>query len=179
MAVRELTQDLALPDGKLDYEEILVLVPHGPKAMFVDRVLVSKGRVLGRYLFDESRCEMFQDHFPSKPILMGVLMQEIIQQTAMAGLAIGYQIKFVRALGADRVRYYREVASGQTLLTVIDRIEQDRVSGREFTIHGMIYFAEEWEGFEDLCMMLASGAEDDLKPICEATLLATVIARPR
>ena len=108
--------------GPLDIEEIKRILPHRYPFLLVDRILeldTDKKTVTGikNVTFNEP---FFQGHFPTDPIMPGVLVVETMGQVAgvMACLANpaydpAYPPYFV---GLDKVRFRHPVRPGDTLL---------------------------------------------------------------
>lgn len=106
----------------LDIHRILKLLPHRYPILLVDRVLS----------FEKDKCiqalknvtinePFFQGHFPSRPVMPGVLMLEALAQTAAllsfesAGTEPG-EDTVVYFVGIDGARFKRVVEPGDQLL---------------------------------------------------------------
>lgn len=116
----------------LDIKEIFKIIPHRYPFLLVDRILeVETGqRIVGikNVTFNEG---FFQGHFPSRPVMPGVLICEAMAQ-AGAVLAHYSRVKpddrrvFVLT-GLDRVKFKRTVEPGDQL-----RLELTSLKRREF-----------------------------------------------
>jgi 3-hydroxyacyl-[acyl-carrier-protein] dehydratase len=110
------------PPLTMDIQEVMRRLPHRYPFLLVDRVLecVPKQsiRALKNVTFNEP---FFIGHFPSRPVMPGVLMLEALAQTAgiLAFVTAGVyptekqQIYFV---GIDKVRFRRPVVPGDQII---------------------------------------------------------------
>ncbi len=107
--------------GTIDFERIQQILPHRYPFLLIDRVLecVPGERVsaLKNVTINE---EFFQGHFPSLPIMPGVLILEALAQacgilaseTAQTSAAEGVILLFA---GIDKARFKRQVVPGDQL----------------------------------------------------------------
>lgn len=102
----------------LDRKQIEQILPHRDPFLLIDRVLEL---VPGEYAVAEKDIvaadEVFQGHFPGRPIFPGVLQLEAMAQTGAVAVlsqpeAQGKIVLFARA---DDVRFKRPVIPGDTL----------------------------------------------------------------
>lgn len=106
----------------LDIHRILKLLPHRYPILLVDRVLSfekdKRIQALKNVTINEP---FFQGHFPSRPVMPGVLMLEALAQTAAllsfesAGTEPG-EDTVVYFVGIDGARFKRVVEPGDQLL---------------------------------------------------------------
>ena len=68
---------------KLDYNQIIKLIPHRPPFLFVDTCeIIEKGKVgIAFKTFNDDEY-FFEGHFPDNPIVPGVVIVEAMAQTA-------------------------------------------------------------------------------------------------
>ena len=106
----------------LDIHRILKLLPHRYPILLVDRVLSFEKDKRIQALKNVSINEpFFQGHFPSRPVMPGVLMLEALAQTAAllsfesAGTEPG-EDTVVYFVGIDVARFKRVVEPGDQLL---------------------------------------------------------------
>jgi 3-hydroxyacyl-[acyl-carrier-protein] dehydratase len=106
----------------LDIHRILKLLPHRYPILLVDRVLSFEKDKRIQALKNVSINEpFFQGHFPSRPVMPGVLMLEALAQTAAllsfesAGTEPG-EDTVVYFVGIDGARFKRVVEPGDQLL---------------------------------------------------------------
>ncbi|MBI2941164.1 MAG: 3-hydroxyacyl-ACP dehydratase FabZ [Chloroflexi bacterium] len=99
--------------------EIMDLLPHRYPFLLVDRVIEvaedgKSGVALKNVTINES---FFQGHFPSRPIMPGVLIVEALAQAGAAILLRGTQRdgKLAVLAGIDGFRFRRPVVPGDTL----------------------------------------------------------------
>jgi 3-hydroxyacyl-[acyl-carrier-protein] dehydratase len=105
----------------LDIKEIVRLLPHRYPFLLVDRILAGEKdkKMIG--LKNVSMNEpFFQGHFPSDPIMPGVLILEGMAQ--VGGILAFYSIpemvgeKLIYFAGIDKVRFRRPVVPGDQLI---------------------------------------------------------------
>src|SRR5690606_2648938 len=72
--------ETTLPAGPLDVTEVMRILPHRYPFLLVDRVLEMRpGYIVGQKCVSVNE-PFFQGHFPSKPVMPGVLQIEAIAQ---------------------------------------------------------------------------------------------------
>jgi 3-hydroxyacyl-[acyl-carrier-protein] dehydratase len=113
----------------LDIKEIIRLVPHRYPFLLVDRILEGEKRKSLVGLKNVSMNEpFFQGHFPSEPIMPGVLILEGMAQ--VGGILAYYSIpemigeKLIYFAGIDKVRFRRTVVPGDQLIYEMKVIKQ-------------------------------------------------------
>ena len=105
----------------LDIKEILRLLPHRYPFLLVDRILEGeKGKNLVGLKNVSMNEPFFQGHFPTEPIMPGVLILEGMAQ--VGGILAFYSIpemigeKLIYFAGIDKVRFRRPVVPGDQLI---------------------------------------------------------------
>lgn len=105
----------------LDIKEIVRLLPHRFPFLLVDRILEGEKNKNMVGLKNVSMNEpFFQGHFPSDPIMPGVLILEGMAQ--VGGILAFYSIpemvgeKLIYFAGIDKVRFRRPVVPGDQLI---------------------------------------------------------------
>jgi len=105
----------------LDIKEILRLLPHRYPFLLVDRILDGeKGKNLVGLKNVSMNEPFFQGHFPTEPIMPGVLILEGMAQ--VGGILAFYSIpemigeKLIYFAGIDKVRFRRPVVPGDQLI---------------------------------------------------------------
>lgn len=105
----------------LDIKEIVQLLPHRYPFLLVDRILSGEKEKSMVGLKNVSMNEpFFQGHFPSDPIMPGVLILEGMAQ--VGGILAFYSIpemvgeKLIYFAGIDKVRFRRPVVPGDQLI---------------------------------------------------------------
>lgn len=124
-------------------EELKNLLPHRGPMLLLDEAEVIDGRAHGKKLIRDD-AYFLQGHFPEDPIVPGVILCEILAQSACVLLGDGASQK-VKTLftGLDNVRFRRSVRPGD-LFTTVCEIEKSK---------GPFYFAK-GSGYvgEELCV---------------------------
>lgn len=129
----------------LEISQILELLPHRPPFLFVDRVLDYEPYSFLTAVKNVSMNEpFFVGHFPSNPVMPGVIMLEALAQ---AGVILsnlsrqpkeGYDFLYFFA-GIDDVKFKHIVVPGDQLRLEVKSLSQKR----EFwKIHGEVYVGE-------------------------------------
>ena len=105
----------------LDINEIVRLLPHRYPFLLVDRILAGeKGKSMVGLKNVTMNEPYFQGHFPSNPIMPGVLILEGMAQ--VGGILAFYSIpemigeKLIYFAGIDKVRFRRPVVPGDQLI---------------------------------------------------------------
>jgi len=113
----------------LDIKEIIRLLPHRYPFLLVDRILEGeKGKSLVGLKNVSMNEPYFQGHFPSEPIMPGVLILEGMAQ--VGGLLAFYSIpemigeKLIYFAGIDKVRFRQTVVPGDQLIYEMKVIKQ-------------------------------------------------------
>ena len=127
----------------IDIHRILKLLPHRYPILLVDRVLEfekdKRIKALKNVTINEP---FFQGHFPSRPVMPGVLMLEALAQTAAllsfesAGTEPG-EDTVVYFVGIDGARFKRVVEPGDQLLLHAE-IERARAGIFKYKAWGMV-----------------------------------------
>ena len=102
----------------LTIEDIMAILPHRPPFLLVDRILEIEEGVRAVGIKNVTMNEpFFVGHFPSKPIMPGVLIVEAMAQVgAVAILRLPeFAGKLVYFAGIDAVRFKKPVVPGDTL----------------------------------------------------------------
>lgn len=116
----------------MDILAIREFLPHRYPFLLVDRVTsIEAGRKIVAYKNVTCNEEFFNGHFPAKPIMPGMLILEAMAQSAgILGFhttgkrpADGYIYLFV---GADNVRFKRQVVPGDQLVLEAEVVTQKR-----------------------------------------------------
>ena len=124
-------------ENQLDIHQIMRVLPHRYPFLLVDRIVeMEKGkRAVGikNVTMNEN---FFTGHFPSRPVMPGVLMVEAMAQTGGVLVLISgeHDGKLALFMAADNVKFRKVVSPGDQLVMEIDLI-RDRP--RTAMIHGV------------------------------------------
>lgn len=122
----------------LDITRIMKLLPHRYPFLLVDKIVDMKGDKsavgIKNVTYNE---EFFQGHFPTHPVMPGVLLIEGMAQTAgalcVANLEENYEPSLVYFMAIDRARFRRPVMPGDTVYYHMEKI---RNRGRVWRFKG-------------------------------------------
>lgn len=111
-----------------DINDILKVLPHRYPFLFIDKVEMIENGIKGIGYKNVTINEpFFQGHFPSNPIMPGVLQIEAIAQTAAFVIACkdeSLQEAKVLFMGVDKVKFRHPVLPGDTLKMCVEKIKQ-------------------------------------------------------
>ncbi len=121
----------AIVPEEIDILEILRLLPHRYPFILIDRVLSitldQEIEVLKNVTINEP---FFQGHFPTKPVMPGVLM---LEGMAQAGGILAYSsepenigTKLLYFAGIDKARFRRPVGPGDQLIYKLQLVKKKR-----------------------------------------------------
>jgi 3-hydroxyacyl-[acyl-carrier-protein] dehydratase len=104
-------------EKKNDLDRFLNLLPHRYPFLLVDRVLEFDGQRALTLKNITNNEPFFTGHFPSLPIMPGVLIVEALAQSAaiLALAIIGNRRSLFMLTGIDKVRFRRRVVPGDQL----------------------------------------------------------------
>ncbi|HIJ42475.1 MAG: 3-hydroxyacyl-ACP dehydratase FabZ [Rhodospirillales bacterium] len=113
----------------LDINQIKEKIPHRYPFLMIDRVigLVADTRAVGVKNVSINEA-FFQGHFPSQPIMPGVLIIEAMAQTSavlvMETLGKSAEGTLVYFMSVDQARFRKPVTPGDTLHVSVEKIRQ-------------------------------------------------------
>jgi beta-hydroxyacyl-ACP dehydratase FabZ len=145
----------------IDLQGIMDLLPHRYPLLLVDRILDFEPkewiRGLKNVSFNE---EVFQGHFPSRPVLPGVYIVEAMAQTGGCLLMREYEDrarKVIYFMGIDAVKFRKPVLPGDQLVMEVKVIQFKgricKMRGEAFVNGQKVAEAE----FKSMLMDLAEG----------------------
>ena len=115
---------------KLNYEQILGLIPHRPPFLFIDDCEIiedgKKGIASRVFKSDEY---FFKGHFPDNPIVPGVIIVEALAQTA--GIVVSqslkeYPKKSVLFMSVNKAKFRKPILPDDKIIFNVDFINKVR-----------------------------------------------------
>ncbi len=144
---------------KININEIMKLLPHRYPFILVDRVLeAKKGESIVALKNVTINEPFFQGHFPSSPIMPGVL---ILEGMAQAGGLLAYITiqdmvgeKLIYFAGLDRVRFRQTVIPGDQIIYKMKVLKNKRkiwkMDGQAFVDDKLVAEAQLMAAFDDI-----------------------------
>jgi 3-hydroxyacyl-[acyl-carrier-protein] dehydratase len=111
---------------EIDIQRIMQLIPHRYPFLMIDRVVdVTRGESATGIKNVSINEFYFQGHFPSRPVMPGVLIVEAMAQTAAVlvvhTLGPGSEGKLVYFMSVDNARFRRPVFPGDQIAVRVSR----------------------------------------------------------
>jgi len=113
----------------LDQSAIMEVLPHRDPMLFVDRVLSADDTSIHAQTRVDPDWDVFKGHFPSLPIMPGVLLIETAAQVGalIVGLKGGIaEGAFIAFTGVEQAKFRRAVKPGDVLDVYVDLLKERR-----------------------------------------------------
>ncbi len=108
----------------MNLEEIKKILPHREPFLFVDEVLeISDKRIVAKRNIKNDDY-FFKGHFPSEPIMPGVLIVEAIAQAGGVMLLRKYPGAIPLFMGIDKARFRKIVRPNDTLILEVELLQE-------------------------------------------------------
>lgn len=115
----------------MNREEIMKILPHRDNMLLLDEARVIEGKSQGKYLMRGDEW-FFKGHFPGNPVTPGVVLCEILAQSACALLSDKMESDFTPYLvGLNNIKFKNSVRPGDLFETECEIIKTK----------GVFYFA--------------------------------------
>ncbi len=128
----------------MDVNDILGILPHRYPFMLVDRILeidVENQCIVGykNLTFNEP---FFQGHFPSEPVMPGVMQLEAMAQVAgiLLNKVSGKEGEIAYFMSIDKAKFRRKVVPGDTLRM---ELKVTRLRSRMASVEGKAYVGDQ------------------------------------
>ena len=140
----------ASPKLKFDIRAITDILPHRYPFLMVDRVLdVEPGKRVRAVKNVTINEELFQGHFPGRPILPGVLILEAMAQAGgflLLNTVPNPNTKLIYFTAIDKARFRRPVTPGDQLILEVEllrlRLNTCKIAGKAFVDGELVAEAE-------------------------------------
>ncbi|HTI85187.1 MAG TPA: 3-hydroxyacyl-ACP dehydratase FabZ [Alphaproteobacteria bacterium] len=126
----------------IDIQRIMQMIPHRYPFLMIDRIIEAVPNVGAVGVKNVSINEpFFQGHFPSEPVMPGVLIIEAMAQTAAVvvvyTLGAAFEGKLVYFMTVDNARFRKPVVPGDTLYIHVKK-ERNRGNVWKFTAEAKV-----------------------------------------
>ena len=117
--------EITFPCGR---EEIEAILPHRDPFVWVSRVIeCTPGESITAELDVDPDLDLFKGHFPTHPVLPGVIIMEALAQTASICVltALGAEGRVGFFTGIDKAKFRHQVRPGDTLVLKADIVKSN------------------------------------------------------
>ena len=127
--------------NELKFEEIKELIPHREPFLYLDSLvdIVKLKKASGLKTFNKDE-DFFKGHFPGNPVVPGVILIEMMAQTAAALIAYSLKSetfdKIVYLMNVESSKFRKPVFPG---MKVKANVESLRSRGRVWKFYGKMY----------------------------------------
>ncbi len=148
----------------IDLQGIMDLLPHRYPLLLVDRILDFEPKVWIRGLKNVSyNEEIFQGHFPSRPVFPGVYIVEAMAQTGGCLLMREFEdraTKVIYFMGIDNVKFRKPVQPGDQLVMEVKVLQ---IKGRICKMRGEAFVGGQKVAEAEFMSMLMDVTEGESK----------------
>ena len=122
----------------MDIKEIMEIIPHRYPFLLIDKVIKIDGNKITAIKNVTANEHYFQGHFPTEPVMPGVLIIESLAQAGAVALLSKdeFKGKIAYFTGINNAKFRRKVVPGDTLRL---EVELTKIRGKAGVGYGIAY----------------------------------------
>lgn len=122
----------------MDIKEIMEIIPHRYPFLLIDKVIKIDGNKITAIKNVTANEHYFQGHFPTEPVMPGVLIIESLAQAGAVALLSKdeFKGKIAYFAGINNAKFRRKVVPGDTLRL---EVELTKIRGKAGVGYGIAY----------------------------------------
>ena len=122
----------------MDIKEIMEIIPHRYPFLLIDKVIKIDGNKITAIKNVTANEHYFQGHFPTEPVMPGVLIIESLAQAGAVALLSKdeFKGKIAYFAGINNAKFRRKVVPGDTLRL---EVELTKIRGKAGVGYGVAY----------------------------------------
>lgn len=125
-------EEAIIEKGTMDIKEIMKIIPHRYPFLLIDKIIkMEKGKSITAIKNITMNEPYFNGHFPTEPVLPGVLIVEAIAQAGVCAILLKEEFKGKTAYlgGIKNAKFKAKVVPGDTLRLEVELVKLKTVAG--------------------------------------------------
>lgn len=125
-------EEAIIEKGTMDIKEIMKIIPHRYPFLLIDKIIkMEKGKSITAIKNITMNEPYFNGHFPTEPVLPGVLIVEAIAQAGVCAILLKEEFKGKTAYlgGIKNAKFKAKVVPGDTLRLEVELVKLKMVAG--------------------------------------------------